>query len=109
MADFIPDAVIRNAAFEHVRRLRDAHGELNSMQLAAGFEFRGERIPLVNPQRGIFKPRQMTHLLSIRTVVPGKGRKIWYDDQTKAHRQIFDSEETVCTLSTYGPQPLDTP
>ena len=95
MAESIPEALIRMAAFEHVRRLRDAHGELNSTQLAAGFEFRGERIPLVNPQRGIFKPRQMIGLLSIRTVIPGKGRKIWYDDQTDAHKQIFASEETV--------------
>jgi len=52
MAESIPDAVIRTAAFEHVRGLRDAHGELTSTQLAAGFQFRGERIPLINPQRG---------------------------------------------------------
>jgi putative restriction endonuclease len=95
MAESIPDAVIRTAAFEHVRSLRDAHGELTSSQLADGFQFRGERIPLVNPQRGIFKPQRMANLLSIRTVVPGKGRKIWYDDQTEAHKQIFASEEVV--------------
>ena len=40
----------------------------------AGFEFGGDRIPLINPQRGIFKPRQMEHLLSIKTVFPQKGR-----------------------------------
>jgi putative restriction endonuclease len=95
MTDSIPDAVIRTAAFEHVRSLRDAHGELTSAQLAAGFQFRDERIPLINPQRGIFKPQQMTNLLSIRTVFPAKGRKVWYDDQTEAHKQIFASEETV--------------
>jgi putative restriction endonuclease len=95
MTESIPDAVIRTAAFEHVRGLRDAHGELTSSQLAEGFEFQGERIPLVNPQRGIFKPKRMAKLLSIRTVVPGKGRKIWYDDQTEAHKQIFASDETV--------------
>jgi putative restriction endonuclease len=95
MAESIPDAVIRTAAFEHVRSLRDAHGELTSAQLAAGFQFRDERIPLINPQRGIFKPQQMTHLLSIRTVFPAKGRKVWYDDQIEAHKQIFASDETV--------------
>jgi putative restriction endonuclease len=95
MAESIPDAVIRSAAFEHVRGLRAAHGELTSVQLAAGFQFRGERIPLINPQRGIFKPQQMTNLLSIRTVFPAKGRKVWYDDQTEAHKQIFASDETV--------------
>ncbi len=34
MAESIPDAVIRMAAFEHVRGLRDAQGELTSAQLA---------------------------------------------------------------------------
>ena len=95
MAESVPDAVIRMAAFEHVRNLGDAHGELTSAQLAAGFQFRGERLPLINPQRGIFKPQQMSNLLSIRTVFPAKGRKVWYDDQTEAHQQIFASDETV--------------
>jgi putative restriction endonuclease len=95
MGESIPDAVIRNAAFEHVRGLRDARGELTSAQLAAGFQFQGQRVPLVNPQRGIFKPERMTNLLSIRTVFPAKGRKVWYDDQTEAHKQIFASDETV--------------
>jgi len=95
MAESIPDAVIRTVAFEHVRNLRDVHGELTSSQLAAGFPFNGQRIPLINPQRGIFKPQQMTNLLSIRTVFPAKGRKVWYDDQTEAHKQIFASDETV--------------
>jgi putative restriction endonuclease len=95
MAESIPDAVIRSAAFDHVRSLRDQHGELNSAQLAAGFAYNGERIPLINPQRGIFKPKQMGHLLSIVTVFPKKGRKIWYDDQTHAHKQIFASDDTV--------------
>lgn len=95
MAESIPDAVIRVAAFEHVRGLRDAHGELTSAQLAAGFPFGGERVPLINPQRGIFKPQRMAGLLSIRTVFPAKGRKVWYDDQTEAHKQIFASDETV--------------
>jgi hypothetical protein len=27
-------------------------------------------IPIINQQRGIFKPRQMEHLLSIKTVFP---------------------------------------
>ena len=31
---------------------------LQSADLADGFDFGSERIPLVNPQRGIFEPRQ---------------------------------------------------
>jgi putative restriction endonuclease len=89
------DVAIRAAAFAHVRRLNQVYGELSSAELKPGFEFRGERIPLANPQRGIFKPRQMRYLLSIRTVVPRPGGRLWYDDQTEAHRQIFEGEETI--------------
>ncbi len=89
------DDQIRAAAFAHIRRLIDTRGHLASADLASGFVFQGGRIPLVNPQRGIFKPRQMKYLLSIRTVFPRTGRKIWYDDQRRVHGQIYDGEETV--------------
>lgn len=89
------DALIRKAAFAHVRRLNAIQDHLTSTDLAKGFEFEGERIPLVNPQRGIFKPRQMKHLLSIRTVFPRPGARVWYDDQRTVHRQIYESAEWV--------------
>ena len=54
-----------------------------------------DRIPLVNPQRGIFKPRQMAGLLSIRTVFPRQGGPAWYDDQREAHRQIYVGDDVV--------------
>jgi putative restriction endonuclease len=63
--------------------------------LKPGFAFHGERIPLINPQRGIFKPQQMRYLLSIKTVFPKPGGKVWYDDQREVHRQIFDGDETI--------------
>jgi len=34
-------------------------------------------MPLINPQRGIFKPRQTSWLLSIRTVFPRSGARVW--------------------------------
>ncbi len=37
----------------------------------------------------------MRFLLSIKTVVPRKGRKVWYEDQVEAHQQIYRSDETV--------------
>jgi putative restriction endonuclease len=37
----------------------------------------------------------MRFLLSIRTVFPKPGAKVWYDDQNEVHRQIFDGDETV--------------
>jgi putative restriction endonuclease len=89
------DAVMRLAAFEHVRRLGEVHDLLTASDLKPGFMFDGERIPLVNPQRGIFKPQQMRFLLSIKTVFPKPGGKIWYDDQREVHRQIFEGDETI--------------
>lgn len=92
MAD---DSPLRIAAFREVRRLADVNGDLTSRDLRAGFQFEGERIPLINPQRGIFKPTQMRFLLSIRTVYPRPGARVWYDDQRNVHRQIYEGDEAV--------------
>ncbi|WP_458759226.1 HNH endonuclease [Afipia sp. TerB] len=89
------DTPIRLAAFERIRRLNEIHDHLTTAELKPGFIFREERIPLVNPQRGIFKPQQMRFLLSIKTVFPKPGGKVWYDDQREVHRQIFQGEEAV--------------
>lgn len=86
---------MRMAAFDHVRKLSEIHDHLTAAELKPGFVFQGARIPLVNPQRGIFKPTQMRYLLSIKTVFPKPGAKVWYDDQREVHRQIFESEETI--------------
>jgi putative restriction endonuclease len=89
------DLSIRAAAFAQVRQLVDASGNLTSRQLAEGFQYQGTRVPFINPQRGIFKPRQMRQLLSIRTVYPRPGRRVWYDDQREVHKQIYEGHETV--------------
>lgn len=89
------DAAIRMVAFTHVRKLSMIHDELTSEHLKAGFLFEGERVPLVNPQRGIFKPSRMQFLLSIRTVFPRSGARVWYDDQRQVHQQIFTGQEAV--------------
>ena len=90
-----PDTLMRLAAFECVRGLNEIAVHLTAKELKPGFLFRGERIPFVNPQRGIFKPQQMRFLLSIKTVFPRPGGKVWYDDQREVHRQIFHGDETV--------------
>ncbi len=95
MTDNDRDTQMRMAAFEHVRGLNEVHDLLTAKELKPGFVFDGERIPLINPQRGIFKPQQMRFLLSIKTVFPRPGTKIWYDDQRDVHRQIFEGDETV--------------
>ena len=85
---------MRMAAAEHVRRIAISD-VLSSEQLAGGFVFAGERVPLVNPQRGIFKPRSMEHLLSIRTVFPRSGARVWYDDQRVVHEQVARGAELI--------------
>ena len=37
----------------------------------------------------------MRYLLSIKTVFPRPGARVWYDDQRDVHRQIFGGDETV--------------
>ena len=83
------------AAFEQVRILSTVDNHLSAEQIKKGFIFEGRRIPLVNPQRGIFKPKDMKFLLSIRTVFPKPGGKVWYEDQIDIHRKIFENLESV--------------
>lgn len=86
---------MRSAAFAQVRKLSEIRVHLTAADLKPGFFFDSHRIPLLNPQRGIFKPKQMRFLLSIKTVFPKPGGRIWYDDQKDVHRQIFEADEMV--------------
>lgn len=95
MLDIPSDSELRAAAFEQVRRLQVTRDQITAEDLKVGFFWNGTRYPLINPQRGIFKPQQMELLLSIRTVFPRAGNRIWYDDQRQVHQQIYSGEETV--------------
>lgn len=86
---------MRQAAFQLVKRRMELRGQYSAEDFRLGFDFQGHRYPLVNPQRGIFKPRSMKFLLSIRTVVPRSGARIWYDDQREVHKQIYEGDEVV--------------
>jgi putative restriction endonuclease len=92
--DAAQDTLVRLAAVEHLKRL-SAGATLTSDDLKAGFTFQGARVPLINPQRGIFKPTSMRYLLSVRTVYPVSGRKVWYDDQRQVHAQIERGDELI--------------
>ena len=89
------DILMRLAAFERVRMLCKMHDHLTQKELKPGFIFDGQRVPLVNPQRGIFKPKSMRFLLSIKTVFPSPGGRVWYDDQRQVHRQIFEGDDAI--------------
>jgi len=66
---------IRLATFDWLRRAVEWHGDILSRNLLSkGFEFKGERIPLVAPQ-GIFKPKSCEIPLTITTTTGGP-----YDD-----------------------------
>ncbi len=102
MSESEHSALIRNAAFQHIRKWQDL-GCLTSAELGKGFIYNGERIPLTNPRRGIFKPRQMEHLLSIKTVFPS-ARKTGYDDQHTALQMLLSDEELI-SYSFMGTNP----
>jgi putative restriction endonuclease len=89
------DTLMRLSAFEHVRRLSEVRDYLTANDFKPGFLFQGARVPLINPQRGIFKPQKMRYLLSIKTVFPRPGGKVWYDDQRQVHRQIFEGDDAI--------------
>jgi putative restriction endonuclease len=90
------DAQLRQAAFDCVTRTAALQGGfVASSDLARGFDFDGRRVPLINPQRGIFKPREMAWLLSVKTVFARMGGRVRYDDQRDAHRQIYAGEDAV--------------
>ena len=77
-----PDWAIRAAAFKAVERLSvEAGGLIPWEVIKSGFEYGGERVSLASRALGIFKPRQMTAALSIKTTKPREGRPSWYRDQ----------------------------
>jgi len=79
MADL--DQRVRLAAFDFLERLRQTHGDtLPRADLLAGFQFEGNRVPLLAPQ-GIFKPAILDLPLSITTVPPSDRKPRPYDDK----------------------------
>lgn len=99
MPEVSQDTLIRLAAFQQVQSLVATHDHLTAKEIKPGFQYQGQRIPLMNPQRGIFKPQQMEYLLSIKTVYPKPGGRVWYDDQRDVHKRIFEGEDVVDCVS----------
>ena len=75
------DTQVRLRAFEFLEELRQIHGEgLPRTVLAQGFQFEGNRVPLVGPQ-GIFKPALLPEIpLSFTTVPIVEGKPRPYND-----------------------------
>ena len=85
-----PDAHIRSAAFSAMEKLLSYQpdGLVSWDEIHRGFQVDSEHIHFANRARGIFKPRQMSAALSIKTVVPRTGRPTWYSDQGLASSQL---------------------
>jgi len=86
------DERYRAAAFQHLQAMIADGTTITRGEMSIPFFVGEERCTLVDPQRGIHKPRHMKYLLSITTVVAARGRRIWYADQTSAHRDIYSGE-----------------
>lgn len=80
------DTAIRLAAFRWLGEAVAVHGDvLPRALLQRGFQFEGDRIPLVAPQ-GIFKPRQMQLPLSIATTPKGPYKDSFGPDGLLAYK-----------------------
>ncbi len=76
------DQLIRAAALTAIERLTAERGhDVPWAKIDEGFSYGGEVVKFASRATGIFKPRQMTAALSIKTVVPRASRQIWYEDQ----------------------------
>ncbi len=82
-----PDQPIRAAALAAIERLSRQHGgRVQWSDIQRGFYAEGEQVHFATRAKGIFKPRQMSAALSIKTVIPRSGREVWYRDQALAAR-----------------------
>lgn len=84
MAIYEPEEVelsVRLAAFAALRDLVAHHGTALTWDLIdRGFRWRDQTIRFANRARGIFKPKELSVALSIKTTVPRAGRSRRYDD-----------------------------
>jgi putative restriction endonuclease len=91
------DAIFRQAAFAALDQLLVSQDALTWSELHEGFTVPGssDRIHFATRAKGIFKPRQMQRVLSIKTVTPRVGRKFWYADQNDVHAAIFGGDGEI--------------
>lgn len=80
------DAAVRKAAFDFLEDQVAYYGEVLSRQvLAEGFEWQGQRVPLVSAQ-GIFKPKVLPEIPLTITTSPNSP---YADSFADAHRLLY--------------------
>jgi putative restriction endonuclease len=73
--------LVRQAAFRFLDEKTARYGEVLSLDVTKqGVEVGGERVALMTPYKGIFKPRQLDGALSVLTAPPKQNREAPYDD-----------------------------
>lgn len=80
LAKYDAEMQVRAAAFTFLASVSARHGGLVRQEDVAEFRYRDERIPLMDRQRGIRKPKQLSAALSIRTVHAANPQARPYDD-----------------------------
>ena len=85
------DAELRAAALAHVDAAKRKHGPVLQWRILKDeFYFRGQRVPLVAPSRGIHKPRLLDEAaLTIITTPSKPGRPQPYDDSFDANGRLL--------------------
>jgi putative restriction endonuclease len=85
------------AAFAALDRLLASRGALSWSEIDKGFASHGfpDPVRFAGRASGIFKPREMRSVLSIKTVMPRPGRKVWYADQNASRDALFEADTQV--------------
>lgn len=102
------DERLRLAALSHAERLREAFDDhVPAREFEQGFEFEGQRVRLVGPGMGIFKPKQLDDgPISIRSSLASRysdepaadGSSLRYDFAPRAREYDNDGLKRLCEL-----------
>ena len=101
-----PDALVRAAAFAKLDEIVVKHGTTLAWNtLMEGFPCGDETVLFASRAEGIFKPRRMRTVLSIKTTIPRPGRTARYADQSHNGGFLFGRDGIVYDFK--GSNPFD--
>lgn len=91
------DEAIRMSAFAALDQLMIGRTVLPWSEVQARFAPPGfdHLLRFAGRAKGIFKPKEMSGVLSVRTVMPRKGRRVWYKDQYDSRDALYAGDATV--------------